>query len=90
MNRHNLADINKANQPFEIIGKIKPMYADGIWTYTEEIYERPYMKKYPDDSWDCADYIDNPDKAIFFRVLWRGMYCPNCFTKRLEPVCFYR
>lgn len=36
--QHNLADINKANQPFEIIGKIKPTFSDGIWTYTEELY----------------------------------------------------
>ena len=66
MNRQNLADINKANQPFEIIGKIKPTFADGIWTYAEELYEQPGMKAYPDDSWDCAAYMDNPDKAIFF------------------------
>ena len=33
----NLADINKANQPFEVIGRIKPTFSDGIWTYTEEM-----------------------------------------------------
>lgn len=66
MNRQNLVDINKANQPFEIIGKIKPTFADGIWTYTEELYEQSGRKAYPDDSWDCAAYMDNPDKAIFF------------------------
>lgn len=65
MNQQNLADINKANQPFEIIGKIKPSFADGIWTYTEEIYEHSHMKSYPDDTWDYAAYINNPDKTIF-------------------------
>ena len=62
----NLADINKANQPFEVIGKIKPTFSDGIWTYTEEIYEQSYMKVYPNDPCDYAAYIDNSDKTVFF------------------------
>ncbi len=65
INQQNCVHINKANQPYEIIEKIKPVFSDGIWTYTEEIYERSHMKAYPDDSWDCAAYIDNPDKIIF-------------------------
>jgi len=35
INQQNLTDINKANQPFEIIGNIKPAFINGIWTYTE-------------------------------------------------------
>ena len=66
INQQNLTDINKANQSFEIIGKIKPIFADGNWTYTEEIYEHPYIKEYPNDSCDYAFYIDNPDKTVFF------------------------
>lgn len=62
---HSLSDINKANQPFDIIGKIKPMYADGNWTYTEEIYAHPLVKAYPNDDFDYASYIDNSDKIIF-------------------------
>lgn len=61
----NLSDINKANQPFEIIGKIKPMFTNGNWTYTEEIYAHSYMKSYQKDDYDCSAYIDNKDKAIF-------------------------
>ena len=65
INHQNLIDINKANQPFEIIGKIKPTYADGIWSYTEELYEQSYMKAYPNDTFDYAAYINNHDKAVF-------------------------
>lgn len=65
INQQNLKDMNKANQPFEIIGKISPTFDDGIWKYTEELYDQPYMKAYPDDTWDYAAYINNPDKAIF-------------------------
>ncbi len=73
INQQNLADINKANQPFEIIGKIKPTFADGVWTYTEEIYEQSYMKVYTNDLCDYADYIDNPDKIIYF--VYSGTDC---------------
>lgn len=66
INQQNLTDINKANQPFEVIGKIKPILAGRNWTYTEEIYEHPYIKGYSSDSGDYADYIDNPDKTVFF------------------------
>lgn len=66
INRQNFTDINKANQPFDIIGKINPKFADGKWTYAEELYEKPYIKKYPNDFFDCNEYIDDPDKAVFF------------------------
>lgn len=65
MDRQGLVDINKANQPFAVIGKIRPVLADGVWTYTEEMYPQPYTKKYEDDTWDYAAYIDSPDKVIF-------------------------
>lgn len=66
INQQNIADINKANQPFEIIGRINPSYINGIWTYKEEIYDHSHMKAYPDSTWDYDAYINNPDKAIFF------------------------
>lgn len=62
---YNLSDINKPNQPFEIIGKIKPIFSDGIWTYTEELYEQTYTKACANDTFDYATYIDNNDKAVF-------------------------
>ena len=69
INSRNISDINKSNQPFEIIGKIKPRFADGVWTYSEEIYQHPYTKKYPGDEFECEDYINDPDKTIFFAYL---------------------
>lgn len=63
IDRQNITDINKANQPFEIIGRICPSYADGIWTYKEEIYEHPRIKTY--QALDHNDHINDPDKAVF-------------------------
>ncbi len=65
VNQQNFTDINQANQPFEIIGEIKPALLNGVWTYTEEIYEQSYMKAYPNDTWDYAAYINHPDQTIF-------------------------
>ena len=73
INRQNLSDINKANQPFEIIGKIIPIFVDGIWSYTEEIYEHHTMKSYPVENRDYAAYINNPDKAVF--LAYYGAEC---------------
>ena len=58
INQNNFADINKANQPFEIIGKIKPIFDNENWSYTEEIYEQPYTKEYPSEFYDHTTYID--------------------------------
>lgn len=60
-----LRDINKANQSFEIIGRLIPSLINGRWTYTEEIYEHSYPKSYPDDDCDYSEYIDSTDKAVF-------------------------
>ena len=69
LNEKNQADINKANESFEIIGRIKPSFIGGRWTYEEEIYTHIYLKTYPNDTWDCFDYIENRDKAIYLAYL---------------------
>ena len=50
--QQNFTDINKANQLFEVIGKIKSVFINGLWTYKEEIYEQSNIKVYPDDTWE--------------------------------------
>lgn len=48
----------------DISRKLKPVFINGIWTYSEEIYEQSNMKVYPDDTWDYTTYINNPDKLF--------------------------
>lgn len=60
-----LKDMNKANEPFEIIGKLKPAFVNNEWTYTEEIYDCSYLHSYPNEDCDYSLYIENPDKAVF-------------------------
>ena len=67
INKHNINDVNKASQPFEIIGKIVPSYQNGIWSYTEQIYDKPYIKEYDvDENEPYESYIGNPSQTIFF------------------------
>ena len=66
MTHKNICDINKVNEPFEIIGKIIPKYENNIWTYTEEIYSEPREKQYQNDVEDYESYINNKHKIIFF------------------------
>jgi len=66
MTHNNLQDINKANQPFDVIGKIVPKFVDGVWSFSECVYDESYEKSYPNDDEDWGDYIDNPNKIVFF------------------------
>lgn len=67
-----------SREPFEVIGKIIPRYENENWTFTELLYEAPYLKSYQDEEdeedeeADCLEYIDNTDKIIY--LLYRR-YC---------------
>jgi streptothricin acetyltransferase len=65
LRNENLKDINKSNQPFDVIGKIVPIFIEGVWSFSEHLYENTYEKSYPDDEEQWDNYIDNPDKIIF-------------------------
>lgn len=65
LSRERLPDVNKANQPFPVIGRLIPYYEDGKWTYMEELFPEPKEKYYMDDDENWSLYIGNPDKAIF-------------------------
>lgn len=62
---------DKPSEPFEVIGKIIPRYENENWTFTELLYEAPYLKSYQDEEdeedeeADCLEYIDNTDKIIY-------------------------
>ena len=60
LNSDTLKDMNKANEPFEIIGKLKPTFVNDEWTYTEEIYDYSYLHSYPNEDCDYSLYIENP------------------------------
>jgi GNAT superfamily N-acetyltransferase len=65
VSEENLCDVNKPNEPFLLFGRLIPAYADGKWTWKEELFDIPYEKQYPVDELDYRIYIGNPNKTIF-------------------------
>lgn len=60
-----LPDVNKANEPFEVIGRVCPTLSGGQWTYIEVLDEVPSEKSYPVDDVDYRTYIGSPDRIIY-------------------------
>lgn len=58
-----LLDVNKANEPFRVIGRIIPTYQNGEWSYAEELFPEPGEKYYYDDDENWTEYIENPEKS---------------------------
>ena len=68
MKAEHLKDINKPNEPFEVIGKIIPKYENDDWTFTEILYEEPYLKSYQDEEDEetkYLEYINNTEKVVY-------------------------
>lgn len=63
--KNRLPDINKANDPFEIIGKLIPSLLNGKWEYSEELFSQSYTKMYPADDCNYLDYINSSKKTIY-------------------------
>lgn len=66
LSAENWQDINRANQPFDIIGRLKPAFSQGRWSCTEELFEKPAIKAYENDSEEFfAAHMGRPDKAVY-------------------------
>ena len=68
MKAGHLKDIDKPREPFEVIGKIIPRYENENWTFTELLYEAPYLKSYQDeedeeDEEDDVQYGNSEDES---------------------------
>ena len=66
LTKERLADLNTANQPFEIIGKLNITYKNGTWNYKEVIFSAPIEKQYTNYDGATADnYINCDDRVAF-------------------------
>lgn len=77
-----LPDMNRANEPFEIIGRVCPALKDGQWSYTEALDERPSEKTYPVDETDYRAYIGSPDRAVY--LAYEGKACVGQIVLRRD------
>jgi len=81
LDRNNIDDIKYldiSNEPFEIIGRLIPRYNDGGWSVSEEIFDAPYEKTYPDDDIDFEEYIKNDGRAFFV------YFCDNIYVGHIR------
>ncbi|GED00392.1 streptothricin N-acetyltransferase SatA [Bacillus atrophaeus] len=65
MTQFNKKDFNKPNECFIVSGRIIPTFENNVWKYTEEVFSKPYIKKYEDDEIDNS-YIQEEGKVVFF------------------------
>ena len=73
LSRENFGDVNRANQAFDVIGRLVPCLRDGQWSFTEELFPEPYPKAYEDDSQEFfARHMDAPDKGVYLAYLGDG------------------
>ena len=59
----------RPEEPFEIIGRLMPVYDGQEWTLSEELTDTPREKTYPNDSYRSKEYIGKPSKAAFLAML---------------------
>jgi len=64
-----LSLLPRSQEPFEIIGRLVPKYNGQEWKSSEELFETPSEKLYPNDSFDPMTYIDNPNEAAFLAMI---------------------
>ena len=65
ISKDRIKDIKGLDEPFEIIGKIKPTFINGEWSYSEELFTDSYLNSYPDDDTDYSEYVDSTYKTAF-------------------------
>ncbi|WP_215112765.1 GNAT family N-acetyltransferase [Exiguobacterium sp. s63] len=63
-----IPQVNDANDPFPIIGRIIPSYLNGSWTYREELNKEISALKFPDDRLDWDHYIDQDDRVVYLAM----------------------
>jgi ribosomal protein S18 acetylase RimI-like enzyme len=66
VNSKNIMNVNKSNESFNIFGRIIPEYKNNCWNFSEELLDIPYEYKYSDDNEDYSEFINNPNKTIYF------------------------
>lgn len=67
MTEANKNDLNKANQPFDIIGRLDIRFENGKWEYSEVLSNAVSRKQYPNyDGAEAEDYIDSSDRVAYF------------------------
>ncbi|WP_201715661.1 GNAT family N-acetyltransferase [Rossellomorea arthrocnemi] len=79
-----IKDVNAANDPFTIFGRIEPSLDSGTWSYKEVLYPDAKEIQFPDDQLNWNDYIHNQNKALFLAYLKEECIGQVRITKELN------
>ena len=70
----NKNDLNKANQPFDIIGRLNIRFENGKWEYSEVLSNTVSRKQYPNyDDADAEDYLASSCRVAY--IAYDGENC---------------
>lgn len=68
LNESLINQVNDANDPFPIIGRIIPSYMNGEWTYVEELYDNRKEISFPDDQIDWQHYMERDNRIVYLAM----------------------
>ena len=54
------------NEPFNVAGRLVPRFENGVWSFTEQLFDAAFQKTYEDD-FSLSDYLDflsRPKRAV--------------------------
>ena len=57
------ADLNISNEPFSLVGRMKPQLCDGVWTCETELFSEIQTMVFPDENYDFDEIAE---KGIAF------------------------
>lgn len=66
MTADTISDANNASEPFEVVGRLNTKYENERWTSIEQLDAASYEVPSENFDIDYKEYIDSPDKAVFF------------------------
>lgn len=88
MQKEQIGDLNKTNEPFLLFGRLVPTFHDDVWSFTEELFETPSETKFPDDRIDCETYINQPDEIIYLAYAGGACIGQIRLVKQWNKYCY--
>lgn len=64
MDESNMHLVPRHDQPYHVHGKMLLSFAEGQWSYTEELFDASYIKRFPEEDLALPDYLSSPDKIV--------------------------
>ncbi|OFI47039.1 hypothetical protein BG262_01530 [Floricoccus penangensis] len=71
INNENKESLQLPNEDFHIFGKLIPTFKDETWSYQEEIFEKSWSMKFPDENYS----LENIDNRGFALAAFDGEKC---------------